>query len=131
MPNIALNKFKPANNLDADLTDLYEIQLFIWVRSTTNCVNSASPFTPSSSYSTLTYIDRAEFSDVNVALSFGGSAGQVAKVLGAVFGVYLLKIQYTQVLDMPVLTTTPDSGFSKMKGGLPQALRLSKIVCKG
>ena len=83
MPKIALSKFKPANNLDADLTDLYEIQLFIWVRSTTNCVNSASPSTPSSSYNGLTYIDRAEFSDVNGALSFGGSAGRVAKVLGA------------------------------------------------
>ena len=117
MPKIALSKFKPANNLDADLTDLYEIQFFIWVRSTTNCVNSASPFTPSSSYSTLTYIDRAEFSDVNGALSFGGSAGRVAKVLGAVFGVYLLKIQYTQVLDMPVLTTTPRLRLFKNEGG--------------
>jgi hypothetical protein len=91
MPKIALSKFKPANNLDADLTDLYEIQLFIWVRSTTNCVNSASPSTPSSSYKTLTYIDRAEFSDVNGALSFGGSAGRVAKVLGAVSGALPVK----------------------------------------
>ena len=87
------------------------------MRSTTNCVNSASASTPSSSYNTLTYIDRAEFSDVNVALSFGGSAGQVAKVLGAVFGVYLLKIQYTQVLDMPVLTTTPRLRHFKKQGG--------------
>ena len=63
------------------------------MRSTTNCVNSASASTPSSSYNTLTYIDRAEFSDVNGALSFGGSAGHVAKVLGAVSGASPVKNQ--------------------------------------
>ena len=119
MPKIALNKFKPDNNLDADLTDLYEIQLFIWVRSTTNCVNSASASTPSSSYSTLIYIDRAEFSDVNVALSFGGSAGQVAKVLGTVSEALSVKNPIYAGTGHAFLTTTPGLDISKMKGGLP------------
>lgn len=35
---------------------------------------------------TLTNVERLKFSDVNVALDLAGSAGQVAKLLGAVFG---------------------------------------------
>lgn len=89
------------------------------MRSTTNCVNSASPFTTSSSYSTLTYIDRAEFSDVNVALSFGGSAGQVAKVLGAVFGASPVKnLIYAGTGHACLDHNPPAQAFQKARGAL-------------
>jgi hypothetical protein len=44
---------------------------------------------------------------------------------------YLLKIKYTQVLDMPVLTTTPELRPFKKQKSLPQAHRLSKLERKG
>ena len=89
------------------------------MRSTTNCVNSASASTPSSSYNTLTSIDRAEFSDVNGALSFGGSAGQVAKVLGAVSGASPVKnLIYAGTGHACLDHNPPAQAFQKARGAL-------------
>ena len=59
------------------------------VRSNYTLVNNTSHFTVSSAVDgadTLINIERLQFSDVDVALDINGNAGQVAKILGAVFG---------------------------------------------
>jgi len=59
------------------------------VRSNYTLVNNTSHFTVSSAVDgidSLINIERLQFSDVDVALDINGNAGQVAKILGAVFG---------------------------------------------
>lgn len=62
--------------------------LYTTIRSSHTLIKMGSDYTVSSlgNTQTLVNVERLQFSDTNVALDIDGNVGQVAKILGAVFG---------------------------------------------